>query len=330
VKRYSGRRSLVPPEHVLVFDEAQRAYDATMVREKHKADHLASEPEQFIEFADRIPGWCVVVGLIGSGQEIHLGEEGGIGQWRAAVERSARGAEWTIHAPPGLEAALAHGEVPLEVRPTLNLDTELRFHLARDLHRFVAGLLAGDDAAALARTAARLERDGYHLRLARDLGAAKRYLRDRYAGHRAARFGLVASSRDKDLAAFGVPNGWQDTKNVRVGPWYGDDEDAYGGQSCRRLERAVTEFGAQGLELDAALLAWGTDFARDGAGWSNARARGYKRGAHVKDAFQLRLNAYRVLLTRGRDATVVYVPPLPALDETHAYLAQAGFRSLID
>jgi hypothetical protein len=328
VKRYSRRPELVPPEHVLVFDEAQRAYDAAMVQDKHNDTTMSSEPEQFIEFADRIPEWCVVVGLIGSGQEIHLGEEGGIGQWRTAVEQSARRAEWTIHAPPGLERELRHERIPLEVRSTLNLDTELRFHLASDLHRFVAELLTGASPDELAMIAARLEVDGYHLRITRDLHIAKRYLRDRYSDNRAARFGLVASSRDKDLPTFGVPNQFQDTKNLRVGPWYGDDEDAYGGHSCRRLERCVTEFGAQGLELDAALLAWGTDLMRDGGRWSHARARGYKRGAHVRDPFQLRLNAYRVLLTRGRDATVVYVPQLSALDETYDFLLGAGFRTL--
>ena len=68
----SSSRRLVPPEHVLVFDEAQRAFDADMVREKHGKDtdpaSLRSEPEHFIEFAERIPEWCVVVGLIGTGQ----------------------------------------------------------------------------------------------------------------------------------------------------------------------------------------------------------------------------------------------------------------------
>ena len=49
--------------------------------------------------------------------------------------------------------------------------------------------------------------------------------------------------------------------------------------------------------------------------WSNARARGYKRGAKIHNPFQLRLNAYRVLLTRGRDACVVFVPQLQELDE---------------
>jgi hypothetical protein len=330
VKRYSRRPELVPPEHVLVFDEAQRAYDAAMVRGKHKDPTLSSEPEQFIEFADRIPEWCVVLGLIGSGQEIHIGEEGGIGQWRTAIDGSARRAEWTIHAPPGLEADLRHESVAIEVRPTLNLDTELRFHLARDLHRFVAELLDGQPPEQLASIAARLEADGYHLRLTRDLSAAKGYLRERYANHASARFGLVASSRDKDLPAFGILNQFQDTKSLRVGPWYGDDEDAYGAQSCRRLERCVTEFSAQGLELDAALLAWGTDFRRLDGRWSNVQARGYKRGTAVHDPFQLRLNAYRVLLTRGRDATVVFVPALPDLDETFAHLRAAGFRELRD
>lgn len=35
VKRYSSRRGLIPPEHVLIFDEAQRAFDAEQVQIKH-------------------------------------------------------------------------------------------------------------------------------------------------------------------------------------------------------------------------------------------------------------------------------------------------------
>jgi len=32
-----------------------------------------------------------------------------------------------------------------------------------------------------------------------------------------------------------------------------------------------------------------------------------------------------VLLTRGRDCAIVYVPKLAVLDETYAYLTSAGF-----
>jgi hypothetical protein len=329
VKRYS-KGNAVPPEHVLVFDEAQRAFDIDKARETHKSDHVKSEPEEFIRFADRVPEWCVVIGLIGSGQEIHIGEEAGLGQWRTAVEGSARHGEWTIHGPPNVAGLFRGGRIPFENKSTLNLDTELRFHQAKDLHRFVAELLTDSDPNALAPIAGQLNRDGYHLRITRDLEIAKDYLRDRYADDRTARFGLIASSRDRDLVRFGVMNDFQSTKRVRPGPWYGEDEDDYAGNSCRRFEACMTEFGAQGLELDAALLAWGTDFVREGERWSIANSRRYKPAgnAKVRDPYQLRVNAYRVLLTRGRDCTMVYVPRLGSLDETFEYLASAGFMTV--
>lgn len=328
VTRYSSRPNAIPPEHILVFDEAQRAFDSQMMALKHGERASKSEPEQFVEFADRIPEWCVVVGLIGSGQEIHVGEEGGVGQWRTAVEGSSKSSEWTVHAPPGLATHFSDSGVPLETRGSLNLDVELRYHLASELHDYVDGLLTNGTPSSLAERAGRLNASGFHLRITRSLDEAKAYLHERYAEDPKARFGIVASSKDRDLERFGIPNDFQSTKRVRVGPWYGDDEDAYGEHSCRRLETCVTEFGAQGLELDATLLAWGTDFRRDGDRWSNALARGYQRRSMVRDPFRLRLNAYRVLLTRARDACVVFVPSLDLLDETFEHLLACGWRSL--
>ena len=66
VKTYSRNDKRVPPEHVLVYDEAQRAFDAEMVKITHKDDGAAydkSEPELFVEFANRVPDWCFVIGL---------------------------------------------------------------------------------------------------------------------------------------------------------------------------------------------------------------------------------------------------------------------------
>lgn len=328
VRRYSSRRSLIPPEHVLVFDEAQRAFDADKMKISHKNEHARSEPEEFISFADRIPDWCVVVGLIGSGQEIHVGEEAGLAQWRTAIEGSGKGEEWSIHAPPAVAGLFRSGPTPFEMREALNLDTELRFHQAKDLHRFVAELLEGSEPSKLALMAKQLRTDGMGLYVTRSLDVAKQYLRDRYADNPSARFGLIASSKDRDLERLGIPNDFQSTKRVKFGPWYGDDELDYGGQSCRLLTTVVTEFGAQGLELDAALLAWGTDFVRKDGSWSNAFSRGYLRSAKVRDPFQLRLNAYRVLLTRGRDGTVIFLPLLSVLDETFTYLCDSGLGQL--
>jgi len=333
VKRYSSVRNPVPPEHVLVFDEAQRAWDRAQVAAKHRIplDKARSEPEHFIEFAERIPEWCVVVGLIGGGQEIHTGEEGGISQWRDAIRASSRTAEWTVHAPRQLAASVRTEGAGHREDERLSLTRELRFHLAKDVHRFVAELLEGAPASGLGELAARLESSGHHLRITRDLETARHYLWKRYCDQPDKRFGLLASSRDRLLhREFGIPNDFQSTKRVRVGPWYADPQDHPARRSCRLLQEVVTEFGAQGLELDAALIAWGSDYRRlpgPEAMWCSKGAARYLNGA-VRDPHQLRLNSYRVLLTRGREASVVFVPPSSLLDETFAHLRASGFREL--
>jgi hypothetical protein len=329
VKTYSRKNHMVPPEHVLVFDEAQRAWDEAKVASKHAEGPARSEPEHFIEFAERIPGWCVVIGLIGTGQEIHEGEEGGLVQWRHAVERSPSRGSWTVHGPARALEVFQGASARTEASPLLSLDKEIRFHLATRTHEYVGGLLESPGRAeALRPIAEQLVEAGYRILLTRDLDAAKAYLRDRYADHPEARYGLLASSKDRDLAALGIPNDWNGTKlmNRAPGPWFCEGYEHP--RSCRRLAEVATEFQAQGLELDAALLAWGTDLVRQGGAWSNTKARGYKRGVKVRDPFQLRVNAYRVLLTRARDVTVVYVPPIGELGETYGYLRDCGAREL--
>ena len=299
---------------------------------KHSLARSRSEPEHFIEFAERRRGWSVIVGLVGSGQEIHIGEEGGLGLWADAIHGSREPHRWTVHAPP--EMAGRFRGLTVETSSALTLDETLRSHRATRLHVFVAKLLrkTPPDAAVLRPLADELQRDGHDLRITRDRALAERYLRERYRDHAEARFGLMASSRDRDLVRFDVPNDFQSTKRVRHGPWYNDGEADIGNRSCRYLRDCVTEFGAQGLELDAVLLAWGTDFVlRDGA-WVIDRARRYRSAgnATVRDPWQLRANAYRVLLTRGRDAHLVFLPPLTELDETWSYLCSCGFRLLKD
>jgi hypothetical protein len=336
VKQYDRNPKLTPPEHVLVFDEAQRAYDAAMVAEKHKlaADDPSakSEPEHFVEFACRVPDWCVIVGLIGNGQEINRGEEAGLRQWAEAISHSPTPHDWTVHGPAPVAAIFE--TVDFQKNPALSLDKSLRSHLASELHRFVADLLRRKPAPAadLADLAAKLADEGHDLLVTRDLDDTKAYLHERYPADKdkEARFGIVASSRDKALADFGIDNRSQKRPGFH-GPWYGDPEGDPKGRSCRELLSCETEFGAQGLELDAVLLAWGTDFLIDGDGrWCNRLMKPHRSPkVPIADPWQLRANAYRVLLTRARDATVVFVPRVPELDATFARLRDAGFRVLL-
>ena len=315
--------------HVVVFDEAQRAFDRAKMADVHHTDldDSRSEPEHFIEFAERKRDWSVIVGLVGTGQEIYIGEEGGLGLWANAIRESRERGRWTVHAPPEM-ADCFHG-LTCETSKALTLDQTLRSHRAGRLHAFVAKLIekTPPKPAVLRRIANDLH--GHDLRITRDRALADQYLRERYRDHADARFGLMASSRDKALVKCGVPNDFESTDAVSPGPWYNDGESD-SEKSCRHLRDCVTEFGAQGLELDAVLLAWGTDFVLRGGEWVIDDAKGYwsKGNAKVRNPWQLRANAYRVLLTRGRDAHIVFVPQLPALDETWSYLRSCGFRRL--
>jgi energy-converting hydrogenase A subunit M len=69
------------------------------------------------------------------------------------------------------------------------------------------------------------------------------------------------------------------------------------------LRDMATEFSCLGLKLDLPIVCWGNDFLLDGK-WKNPSAKRSK----VKDPHQLRVNSYQVLLTRGRDGFIVFVP----------------------
>ncbi|MCE2467619.1 MAG: DUF2075 domain-containing protein [Caldilineaceae bacterium] len=106
VRTYGRAGGSVPDHHVIVFDEAQRAFDAPKVADTHKLPlaQAKSEPQAFVAIAERLPDWCVVIGLIGPGQEIHVGEEAGIGQWADAVRGTGDAGSWTVHGPPGIQS----------------------------------------------------------------------------------------------------------------------------------------------------------------------------------------------------------------------------------
>src|SRR5687767_5761045 len=81
-----------PYDHVVIFDEAQRAWNREktsdfMKRRKKIRDFGQSEPEFLISYLDRHTEWAVIVCLVGGGQEIHTGEAG-IAEWLDAVRAS--------------------------------------------------------------------------------------------------------------------------------------------------------------------------------------------------------------------------------------------------
>ena len=176
LKRYGGHNAQLPTEHIWIYDEAQRAWDAQRVSEKR--GHATSEPEDFLRIGERMDSWALMVGLIGEGQEIHLGEEAGIAQWNEAIEAMTQ--PWVVHCPAKI-AEMFPAASRTETTEKLNLTSTLRSHLAEDVQLWVSRLLQGDlDAAAEA--AGRAKGDGFDMYVTRSLQAAKDYVTQRYEG----------------------------------------------------------------------------------------------------------------------------------------------------
>jgi DUF2075 family protein len=314
LKDYGAGRMRTPEEHVWVYDEAQRAWDAEQAAGKNRP---CSEPEDFLMIGRRKP-WALMVGLVGEGQEIHLGEEGGLSQWNDAI--AATGASWVVHCPTKL-AGIFTAASRVESDDSLNLTMSLRTHVAEDVQRWVERLLEAAPEAA-GEIGQDLQSQGFDLYLTRELDTAKRYARERYAGHLDRRYGLLASSKAR-LEEFGIDAGYVAGQKLQVHKWFYDDPGEV--RSCCQLLVPASEFQCQGLELDLPIVCWGKDLWWGGASWEtrpSSRSR-------ARDPHQLRLNSYRVLLTRGRDGVVVWIPKgYRSLDQTFATLRHAGFRQL--
>ncbi|GHO88021.1 DNA/RNA helicase domain-containing protein [Dictyobacter formicarum] len=316
LKRYGGSQHWLPEEHIWVYDEAQRAWDAAKVQEKR--GHGASEPEDFLRLAERMNSWTLMVGLIGEGQEIHLGEEAGLEQWNAAIK--AMNKPWTVHCPTRI-ASVFSSAAHIQTSDLLDLTASLRSHLAEDVQLWVKRLLEGSIESA-AKTAQAIRDQGFDMYVTRDLEKAKQYVQERYLGQEEKRYGLLASSKARNLSNWGIRNDYNYTKNLREGPWYNDSQNS--DRSCCRLHDVATEFACQGLELDFPIVGWGNDLLWRNNKWvSPPQPRSQAHNPH-----QLRLNSYRVLLSRGRDGFAVFVPPEVQMDSTYQALVNAGFHQL--
>ena len=318
----------VPLEQLIVFDEAQRAWDGPKIEDfyadklkgRAAVDLSRSEPDLLIEVAGRIEGGALVFALVGTGQEIHTGEEGGVGQWAAAIARAP--GEWIVTGPASLAPLFASHGVGFAEDDRLDLDTGLRAHAAMDLHRWVELVLDEGDFDAAAPLAAELRQAAFPIYVTRDLSGACSYARERFGGEQHRRFGVLASSKARNLGPHDLDPGFQATKRIRIGNWFNDDPES--ARSCCQLVDVVTEFQCQGLELDLPIVCWGDDFWWQGSsGWVSRPAR---RNRLVHDPHRLRVNAYRVLLTRGREGLVIFVPPEPAarMDPVLDALVSAG------
>lgn len=305
--------------NIVVFDEGQRAWDVHQMSAKRNTNK--SEPDIMIELCAKRLDWCVLLVLVGEGQEIHNGENSGIVQWNTAIDKSEL--DWEIICPDKLtEVFQGKNIIENKNRSALNLSMSLRTHLAGDVSKFANALIDGDIAAARALSDGIIQQ-GFGMYVTRDLNHAKRYLRERYREEPTKRFGMIASSKGRLLRHWGMDNSFQGALGIfYVGKWFNAEPDHP--KSCCALDTVATEFSCQGLEIDMPLIGWDNDMLWDGSKWAKFKSA----EAEESDTNTYRKNSYRVLLTRGRDGFVIYVPPAEEMDAVYAVLLEAGIKTV--
>ncbi|ESQ86026.1 hypothetical protein AEAC466_02235 [Asticcacaulis sp. AC466] len=328
-----------PVEHVVVFDEAQRAWTKVqaskfMQQKRSVADFNMSEPEFLLSVMDRHTDWCTVICLIGGGQEINTGEAG-LSEWMAAIRD--RFPHWEVYASAQIvqpdydlnhdaRAFIAKDQVTLS--EDLHLGVSMRSFRAETLSDFISHLLNGD---AVAAHAAHAKLDKYPIYLTRDLNQARHWLRNRARGSE--RYGLIASSGALRLR----PEGVHIKAAIDPANWFLNDRSDV--RASFYLEEVASEFDVQGLELDWTGVCWDADLRYADGGWHAYAFKGTKWQS-VNDRFR-RLylkNAYRVILTRARQGMILFVPhgddadptrPRRFYDDTYRFLQACGLGPLI-
>lgn len=328
------------PEHVAIFDEAQRAWNLKktvdfMKRKKNVTDFSTSEPEFLISCMNRHDDWAVVLCLVGGGQEINTGEAG-IGEWIESINRSYK--DWKVYISSKLSdseyaagnaLSIFENQINISKLDSLHLSVSMRSFRAETVSDFIKKLL--DQDVNLAKKLYDNFNSKYPILLTRNINKAKKWLKKIARGSQ--RYGIVTSSKAQRLKPLAIDIRYK-TDPVH---WFLHDKDDV--RSSFFLEDVATEFQVQGLELDWVCHVWDADFRYNTeGGWIHKNFRG-KAWVNIKDkiARNYQKNAYRVLLTRARLGMIICVPEgistdltrLPEFyDNTYSYLKSIGLKEI--
>ena len=312
-----------PPERIVIFDEAQRAYDLkktinTLKNKRNKLDiNLedlnSSQPEILLKSLALHKGWSVLVCLVGGGQEINKGE-GGMEEWLKAIRDNFP--EWKVWISNKLDSKYYLPSFNLDQlqgrifrKDNLHLGTSIRSFRSEKVTEFISNLLEGN--LLEAKNLSIELKSSYPIKITRSLDKAKNWLRKQARGSE--RYGLLSSSGAHRLKTLGIFV--ESITDKKVANWFLEEKNDV--RSSFALEDAATEFKVQGLELDWTGLIWDGDLIKNSEDWLYKSFVGTKwNNIMDPEAQKNKLNAYRVLLTRARQGMIIVVPEGDPLDKT--------------
>lgn len=340
-------------QHVIIFDEAQRAWNKDKMIHPGQSGRKPWQEEKF-PFSE--PGlllwdmnqcdWGVFVCLVGGGQEINTGEAG-ICEWLRTLYETQELRDWHVYMSDEFKGEIYNSndgsgktiedyrkifkeQNRLTINDSLYLTACQRSNRTEKVSQFVEDLL-NCDLEACKKIYHDEIKSKFQIYLTRDVETAKHKLRERKKqllnkgyvdgqNDEEVRIGMLMSSKAQRLTPLGF-----EVKKVsafldKVPNWFLDPEDYI--NSSDFLEIALNEFFVQGLELDLDTVMWDADFRynKEKNQWDYYNFNGRywskvdKEEQSIKRSYMK--NAYRVLLTRARIGMVILVPKGSDEDKT--------------
>lgn len=309
------RNNKVPEQSILIFDEAQRAWDAK------KLGKGFTEPEGLFRVGERIfeeRGYAVLIGLYGNGQVIYTGEEAGISLWEKALQEHDN---WNVIASQDpVEEIKGIGERKIH-DDDMCLSVSLRADLI-DCSKWVEQAICGTNVT-FNQTKVELEelqKTSIRICVTRDFSKVQDRVAEIDLYHPEWKYGILISNfAEQSVITKALPGwtiGYRGCNEVSIGsygPWFAG--------SCKTLKKACSVYGCQGLELDCPIVVFGGEYIRQNDKWVS---RGSKydsdvRKGNYKDPDKIVENNFRVLLTRARKEMILLILNDPVLDETYQY-----------
>lgn len=298
-------------QNIFIFDEGQRAWSKKKVKQYYEKKSDMLKPEIINNWKEKseahifldnllIKDWGVGIILVGNNQEIYEGEEQGLALWNEPFSDSTKYADIEVYLSEKSQHFLLKDVKKINYRNNLFLDKNYRSYGNDILYKWIDLVLEGNLDKSLILKNSFKEKTSFILETSKNLDKSIKKLETIYPNLSEKTLGLVKSS------SVNVPQ-----KDGEFNHYLAGDSGViyFNGPSkrkeyCNNLRYMANEFECQGLELDFVIFYWGDElFYKDGR-W---KLRGDLDMNEEK--LKLKLNAYRVLLTRAREGMIIVLPP---------------------
>lgn len=300
---YGRADAHAPVNDIIVFDEAQRAWDTD------RRESGQTEATILLRIGDHIAqahGKVTIVCLIGDGQSIHLYEETGMPIWANALDGRD---DWNVYIPESY-ADLFSVAPHCNAIPELMLDTSIRNDFI-DVSPWVEAILDLDLDRAKTLYQEMLGK-GFNCWYFRDrekLSQIVEYVNNELPG---CHTGIVVSSHAKAGRDYFGPQYRGSYVNAdEAYDWYTEEGP--------KLTRGASEFLIQGIELEYPIVTFVGDYYIQNGQWVLDPRAQFNDKIHDREA--IIKNVYRVLLTRSRKGMFLYFPEDHKLDETYQWFS---------